>query len=215
MTRIKICGITSPEDAELAVEHGVFAIGLIFHPGSPRSCDLDIAERIGVEFKRRTEIVGVFVNETLEQVTYVADRCELSLLQLHGDEGPAYCIEAARRTGARVMKVARVRDRSQIRALAAYAVDFHMLDTYRPDHYGGTGERFPWALIPHGRKTPLVLSGGLDPDNVAEAIRVVRPFAVDSASGTESEPGVKDPAKVTAFVRAIAHVDHELVAAAV
>ncbi len=112
------------------------------------------------------------------------------------------------------MKVARVRDISQIRALAAYAVDFHMLDTYRPHRYGGTGEPFPWKLIPHGRKTPLVLSGGLDSDNVAEAIRVVRPFAVDSASGTESEPGIKDPAKVTAFFRTVGQVDREFTEAA-
>ena len=207
MTEVKICGITRPEDARLAVELGAWAIGLILHADSPRRCEPDVAEQIGVELRRQVEVVGVFVNAEIDQVAAAAERCELSLLQLHGDEGPAYCSEVARRTGCKVMKVARVRDASSIRALGAYRVDLRMLDSYRADSYGGTGQTFDWDLIYKRGPVPLVLSGGLGPDNVAEAIAAVHPFAVDTASGTESAPGIKDPALVKAFFRAVEQAD--------
>jgi len=203
MTRVKICGVTNLDDARRAADLGAWAIGLIF-ADSPRAVELPDAEEIGAELKRATEVAGVFVNKPLDELAAIADACSLTVLQLHGDEGPAYCREAARRTGAKVMKAVRVRDAASIRALEPYHVDFHMLDAHVPGKRGGTGETFNWELAAaHPRHVPLVLSGGLTPDNVADAIKVVQPFAVDSASGTEAEPGRKDPAKLSAFVRAV------------
>jgi len=207
MTEVKICGITRAEDARLAVEMGAWGIGLILHADSPRRCEPAVAEQIGVELHRQVEVVGVFVNAELDQVADAAERCDLTIVQLHGDEGPAYCSEVARRTGRKVMKVARVRDASSIRALGAYRVDLRMLDAYRADSYGGTGQTFDWDLIYKRGPVPLVLSGGLGPDNVAEAIAAVHPFAVDTASGTESAPGIKDPALMKAFFRAVEQAD--------
>ncbi|HEU0023813.1 MAG TPA: hypothetical protein VFQ12_04250, partial [Thermoleophilaceae bacterium] len=120
MTRVKICGITTLADAERSVELGAWAVGLIFWPGSPRRCSLDDAELIGAKLHRRAEVTGVFVNATLDEVAATADRCGLAMLQLHGDEGPAYCQEAARRTGCRVVKAARVRDAAQVRGLRPF-----------------------------------------------------------------------------------------------
>jgi phosphoribosylanthranilate isomerase len=207
-TKVKICGITNVEDARLAAELGAWAIGLIFWPDSPRRCELDEAERISGELRRQVEPTGVFVNATLDEIAYAADRCALAIVQLHGDEGPAFSREVARRTGCKVMKAARVKDAGSIRALTSYEVDYHLLDAYRPGHVGGTGETFEWELAKaHDRHVPIVLSGGLTPDNVGEAIAAVRPFAVDTASGTEASPGRKDPAKVEAFFRAVAQED--------
>ena len=202
--RVKICGITRPEDAELAVELGAWAIGLIFHEASPRRADLDTAVAIGAEFRRRAEVVGVFVNRELSEVAEIADACSLTMLQLHGDEGPVYADEIRRRTGLKVMKAARVRDAASLQALNAFrGVDYHLVDAHHHELFGGTGETFDWGIL-RGRqsKVPLVLSGGLTPDNVHEAIRATHPFAVDTASGTEAAPGIKDPAKVQAFFRA-------------
>lgn len=202
--QVKICGITRPEDAELAVSLGAWAIGLIFHEPSPRAVEVATAEAIGAEFKRQVEVTGVFVNRTLDDVAEIADRCSLTIVQLHGDEGPVYCAEVARRTGAKVMKAARVRDAESLQALQAFrGVDYHLVDAHHPDLFGGTGETFDWTLLKKRRsKVPLVLSGGLTPDNVADGIRATYPWGVDSASGTEASPGIKDPAKVEAFFRA-------------
>ena len=208
MTRVKICGITSSADARASVDLGAWAVGLIFWPGSPRLCAVEDAELIGAELHRHAEVAGVFVNATLDEVASKADRCGLTLLQLHGDEGPAYCREAARRTGCKVMKAARVRDAAQVRALQPFHTDFHLLDAHSLSSPGGTGQSFDWALTKmHEGDPPLVLSGGLTPDNVAEAITATRPFAVDTASGTEEEPGRKDPAKLAAFFQAVASAD--------
>ena len=146
MTRVKICGMTGPADARRAAELGAWAVGMVFWPGSPRRCELDEAEVIGAELHRQTEVAGVFVNATLDEVAATADRCRLTLLQLHGDEGPAYCREAARRTGARVMKAVRVHDAAQVQALRAFPTDYHLLDAYSPSSPGGTGESFDWEL---------------------------------------------------------------------
>jgi phosphoribosylanthranilate isomerase len=208
MTRVKICGITNAGDARRAVELGAWALGLIFWPDSPRACPPEEAEAIGSELRRRVELTGVFVNATLDEVAERADHASLSVLQLHGDEGPAYCREAARRTGCKVMKAVRVRDAAQVNGLRAFHTDFHMLDAYVPSSPGGTGESFNWELARlHRGPVPVVLSGGLTPDNVGQAIEVARPFAVDSASGTEAEPGRKDPAKLEAFFRAVEAAD--------
>jgi phosphoribosylanthranilate isomerase len=204
MTRVKICGLTNLDDAQQAVELGAWALGMIFWPQSVRACPIEQAEAIGAQLHRRVELTGVFVNATLDEVATTADLCRFSLLQLHGDEGPAYCREAARRTGCRVIKAARVRDAADVQALRAFRTDFHLLDAHSRKAPGGTGESFDWALARLHRGTPpLILSGGLTPDNVAEAIAAVRPFAVDTASGTEAEPGRKDPAKLTAFFHAV------------
>ena len=202
--RVKICGITRREDAELAVELGAWAIGLIFHEPSPRKADVQEAAAIGAEFRRQAEVAGVFVNRELGEVAEIAEACSLTMLQLHGDEGPVYCDEIRRRTGLKVMKAARVRDAASLQALGAFRnVDFHLVDAHHPDLFGGTGETFDWELLRGRRsKVPLVLSGGLTPDNVHDAIVAVQPWAVDTASGTEASPGVKDPAKVQAFIRA-------------
>jgi phosphoribosylanthranilate isomerase len=202
--RIKLCGITNREDAEDAVSRGVWAIGLNFWPRSARRCDPDTAAEIAAAVKRRVEVVGVFVNPTLEHVAATAEAVGLTMLQFHGDEGPSFCAEATRRTGCRVIKAARVRSGADIQALATFHVDYHLLDSHVPGQRGGTGETFAWELArSHRGRVPLILSGGLTPENVAEAIAAVHPFAVDTASGVESSPGVKDPAKVEGFVDAV------------
>lgn len=209
MTRVKICGITALEDAQLAADLGAWALGMIFWPDSPRACPIEQAEAIGTRLHRRVELTGVFVNATLDQVAETADVCRFTLLQLHGDEGPSYCQEAGRRTGCRVIKAARVRDAAQVQALRAYRTDLHLLDAHSERAPGGTGESFDWELArQHPGNPPLILSGGLTPDNVGLAIAAVSPFAVDTASGTEAAPGRKDPAKLTAFFRAVEAADH-------
>jgi phosphoribosylanthranilate isomerase len=206
VTRVKVCGITTLADAKLAADAGAWAIGMIFTDESPRRVEVDAAVEIGAAMRRRVEVVGVFLNAPLDEVVELADLCSLTALQLHGDEGPTYCREAGHRTGCKVMKAARVRDRASVQALRAFrvGVDYHLLDAYAEDAAGGTGRTFRWELAKQrGAGPPIVLSGGLTPENVGEAIAAVRPFAVDSASGTEASPGVKDPAKVTALMRAV------------
>jgi len=202
--RIKFCGITSLSDARLAVAAGAWALGTILWPGSERRCDPAEAARIAGELRRQVEIAGVFVNQPLDEVIGLADGIGLSLVQLHGDEGPSFCAEVARRTGAKVIKAARIRSGSDVQAMEAFHTDFHLLDTHRAGLYGGTGETFDWELVRLRRTSvPLILSGGLTPENVAAAIAAVHPFAVDVASGTEASPGVKDPAKLRAFAEAV------------
>jgi phosphoribosylanthranilate isomerase len=204
VTRVKICGVSDPADARRVADLGAWALGMIFWPQSPRACSLGTGEEIGAELQRRLELVGVFVNATLDEIADTADRCHLTIVQLHGDEGPAFCQEVARRTGAKVMKAVRVRDAASLTDLQRYHTDYHLLDAYSPRTPGGTGESFDWELARrHSETPPVVLSGGLRPDNVGEAIEIARPFAVDVASGTEGAPGRKDPAKLTAFMRAV------------
>jgi phosphoribosylanthranilate isomerase len=208
MTRVKICGLTTLEDAQQAAELGAWALGMIFWPDSPRRCTVEQAEAIGAQLHRRVELAGVFVNAPLDEVAVTADVCRFSLLQLHGDEGPAYCQEAGRRTGCKVIKAARVRDAAQVAALRAYSTDYHLLDAHSPKAPGGTGESFDWELARlHPGTPPVILSGGLTPENVGQAIEAAAPFAVDTASGTEAEPGRKDPAKLSALFRAVEAAD--------
>ena len=170
---------------------------------------MEQAEAIGAQLHRRVELAGVFVNAPLDEVAVTADVCRFSLLQLHGDEGPAYCQEAGRRTGCKVIKAARVRDAAQVTALRAFPTDFHLLDAHSPKAPGGTGESFDWELARlHPGTPPVILSGGLTPDTVGQAIEAAAPSAVDTASGTEAAPGRKDPAKLTAFFRAVVAADH-------
>jgi phosphoribosylanthranilate isomerase len=205
--KIKFCGVTDPADADAAVAAGAWAIGLILWPGSPRHCRRDVAAEIAAAHRRRVQIAGVFVNATLDQVTRAAEDIGLTMIQLHGDEGPSFCAEVARRTGACVAKAARVRSGADIQALAPFHTDFHLLDSYAPGAPGGTGETFAWDLAQaHGRGVPVILSGGLTAENVGEAIAAVRPYAVDVASGVEdpARPPRKDHDRLRAFAAAVA-----------
>jgi len=199
--RVKFCGITNLDDAQEAVRLGAWAIGLNHHPESPRFCEPDVAVEISAALRRRLEIVGVFVNPTLAQLAAAAEDEWLTMVQLHGDEGPAFCREAARRTGCKVIKALRVRSAADVRAAEAYRADFHLLDAHRPGTSGGTGESFDWGLLGVRRsEVPLILAGGLTPENVADGVAAARPIAVDVASGVEAEPGVKDHALMAAFL---------------
>ncbi|MCW2984886.1 MAG: phosphoribosylanthranilate isomerase [Conexibacter sp.] len=202
--RIKFCGMTSVADAELAVSLGAWAIGLILWPQSKRACDPAEGVRISNAVRRKVEVAGVFVNQSLDEVAALADMLHLSIVQLHGDEGPAYANEVARRTGAKVIKAQSVRLASDVIAVQAFHTDFHLLDTHRDGLRGGTGETFDWTMLRRrSSKVPLILSGGLTPENVAGAIETVRPWGVDVASGVEASPGVKDPEKMKAFAEAV------------
>jgi phosphoribosylanthranilate isomerase len=204
---VKICGLTNVEDAELATRLGAWALGMILDADSPRRCSLDAARRISAALRRRVELCGVYVNASLEQIERHADELGLTLVQLHGDEGPAFCSEVARRTGARVIKAARVAAAGDVRDVERYHVDFHLLDARSPTQAGlrgGTGQTFDWDLLSVRRsKVPVILSGGLHAGNVAEAIERTHPFAVDSASGTEAAPGRKDPQRLKEFFAAV------------
>jgi phosphoribosylanthranilate isomerase len=204
MTKVKICGVTRLGDAERAAELGAWAIGLNHWEESPRRVEPARAAEIGQAMKRRLEVAGVFVNPSLDEVAEAVENEALTMVQLHGDEGPSFCAEVGRRTGAKVIKVLRVRSAADVKAAESFRTDFHMFDAHREGTPGGTGESFDWELAAARRsKVPLILAGGLRPDNVAEAISVVRPFAVDVASGVESEPGVKDPARLEALFEAV------------
>jgi phosphoribosylanthranilate isomerase len=199
--RVKFCGITNLGDAEEAARLGAWAIGLNHWPQSPRFCEPDAAVEISAALKRRLEIVGVFVDVTLDELAAAAEDEALTMIQLHGGEGPAFCREAARRTGCKVIKAVRVRSAADVRAAEAFRTDFHLLDAHRPAMPGGTGESFDWELLAGRRsEVPLILAGGLTPDNVDEAVATVQPYAVDVASGVESAPGIKDHAAMAAFL---------------
>ncbi|MGD1049640.1 MAG: phosphoribosylanthranilate isomerase [Solirubrobacteraceae bacterium] len=201
--RVKICGVTRLDDALLAVDLGAWAVGMVFYPASRRRCELEEAELIGASLRRRVELAGVFVNAPLDEIAEVSQRAGLTLVQLHGDEGPAFCAEVARRTGARTIKAAAVRGLFTVRDLERFHTDFHLLDGWAPGLRGGTGERFDWSLLSRRRsKLPLIVGGGLDADSVAAAIATTHPFAVDVASGVEAEPGIKDPQRMRAFFAA-------------
>jgi phosphoribosylanthranilate isomerase len=209
--RIKFCGITRLEDAQAAVDAGAWALGVILWPGSARACDPVDAARIAAVVRRKVQLVGVFVNQPLDDIAHLADTIPLSMVQLHGDEGPAFCAEVARRTGAKVIKAMPVRGAEDVQAISAVRTDFHLLDAHREGLRGGTGETFDWRLLNRRRSdVPLILSGGLHPGNVAEAIAAARPYAVDVASGVEVSPGVKDHGKLRSFAEAVrAAADNE------
>lgn len=198
MTRVKFCGITNLDDAELCAGHGAWALGMIFVHSSPRRCKQGEAARIVGALRRKVELVGVFQNATLDHVVHTTEALQLSMVQLHGDEGPSYADEVARRTGAKVIKASRISSRADVVALQPFRTGFHLLD-------GAGGVPFDWGLVrAHRSPVPLITAGGLTPDNVEDAIRATEPYAVDVASGIEASPGKKDPAKVAAFAAAAA-----------
>ncbi|MXW06522.1 MAG: phosphoribosylanthranilate isomerase [Gemmatimonadetes bacterium] len=195
--RIKICGITNEADAAAAVRAGADALGFIFYGGSPRCVAPERAAEIVAGLPPFVVPVGVFVNAAADDVDGICEAAGIRVVQLHGDEPPGFC-EAMKRP---VIKAFRVRDASWKSDAAAYPVDAVLLDTFAEDRYGGTGTTFDWRFVedsPHR----VILSGGLNPDNVAEAVRSVRPYGVDTGSGVEREPGRKDHGKIGAFVEA-------------
>lgn len=202
MVRVKICGITNLEDARLAADLGAQALGFIFYPKSPRSIEPDAACDIIKSLPPLVLSVGVFVDEEAEFVRDVAAGVGLDWIQLHGQESPEYC----RALGRRVIKAFRIRDHSCLTALPSYrdASQAFLLDAYRPGTPGGTGETFDWEVARQARKYgPVILAGGLTADNVAQAIRIAQPAAVDVASGVEAAPGKKDPKRLKEFFEAI------------
>jgi phosphoribosylanthranilate isomerase len=201
VTRVKVCGITRPEDAQLAAELGAWALGFVLWPGSKRAADPAVAAGIARALRRRVELVGVFVNPTLDEVAGAAESIGLTHLQLHGDEGPAFCLEVGRRTGCKVIKAVRVGTGADLQDLERYRTDFHLLDTAVAGVRGGSGQAWDWGLVAERRsKVPAILSGGLTAENVLDGIAAVHPWAVDVSSGVESSPGVKDPARLEAFL---------------
>jgi phosphoribosylanthranilate isomerase len=201
--RVKICGITNLDDAAEAVLLGAWAIGLIHYDKSPRAVDAGEAVAISSAFRRKCEVVGVFVNPELEEVAKAVEDANLTMVQLNGAEGPQLCAEVARRTGVKVIKAIHVASAAEIHAAEAYRTDYHLFDKRGKGLWGGTGESFDWGLLRERRsEVPAIVAGGLRPDNVAAAIETTHPFAVDVASGVEAEPGRKDHAAMAAFFQA-------------
>jgi phosphoribosylanthranilate isomerase len=196
---VKICGITNVEDARVAVEAGADAVGFIFVPDTPRCVEVEAARAIAADVAGRVKTVGVFVDEAVEAINARVRQVPLDLVQLHSDM-PA---ESARRIRVPFFKVVRVRGAIDVEGLRAYKARAYLLDTYVEGAHGGTGKAFDWALaVPVVQAgLPVVLSGGLTPENVAAAVRQVGPWGVDVSSGVEARPGRKDHDKVRAFIR--------------
>ncbi len=198
--RVKICGVTNLDDAAEAVRLGAWAIGLIHYEGSPRRCEPAEAVRIAAAFRRKCEIVGVFVNPELDEVVKAVEDASLTMVQLNGEEGPSFCAETARRAGVKIVKAIHVSSAADIHAAEAFRTDYHLFDSGGRGLWGGTGESFDWGLLRERRsQVPAIVAGGLRADNVADAVAITHPFAVDVASGIEAEPGRKDHAAMTAF----------------
>ena len=195
--KIKICGMTQLKDALFAIEQGADAVGFIFYKKSPRSTTMKTVRDIILKLPPLAGTVGVFVDETVERVNKVADYCGLDMVQLHGDESPAFC----RKIHRRVIKAFRVKDFQSLKKLQKYSVSGFLLDTFSDNLHGGTGKTFDWNLVLPAKKIgPVILAGGLTPSNIRQAVSQVRPYGVDVCSGVEKSPGVKDPEKVRAFL---------------
>jgi phosphoribosylanthranilate isomerase len=196
--RVKICGITNPEDARHAAICGADALGFVFYPGSPRFVDPDTARRIITDLPPLVTTVGLFVNEHPARIREMVEFCGLSTVQLHGDEEPDQCSYPP----CRVIKALRLKGQMEGEVFASYKVSALLLDAYVPNQFGGTGHRCDWeqaaAVAAQHR---VILAGGLNSENVAEAVRQVRPYGVDASSGVEKKPGQKDPEKVARFIR--------------
>jgi phosphoribosylanthranilate isomerase len=204
-TRVKICGITSVVDGLAAARHGADAIGLVFYPPSPRRVALERAREIATALPPFVARVAVFVNPADAEVEAVIGACRPDLLQFHGDETAEFC----RGFGVPYLRAARVRPGFDLlESLSPFGdAAGWLLDAYRQELYGGTGEAFDWSLVPRALTRPLVLSGGLDAGNVGAAIRRVRPWAVDVSSGVEAGKGSKDERRIAAFMEAVRSAD--------
>jgi phosphoribosylanthranilate isomerase len=199
-TRVKICGITNPADAQAAMDAGADAIGFIFYEKSPRYVALKTAAEISKQLPPFIMRVGVFVNPPEDFLLRAMTEAGLTMLQFHGDETPAFSVQF----GLMSMKAFRVHGPETLEQIPQYQTHAYLLDAYSSTTLGGTGEKFNWDLAVEAQKfgKPIFLAGGLTPENVADAIRKVRPFGVDVSSGVESAPGKKDHAKVKAFIAA-------------
>jgi phosphoribosylanthranilate isomerase len=211
MTRAKICGITRIEDGLAAARHGADAIGLVFHARSPRNVEPDRAAAIVRALPPFVSSVALFVNPSAGEVERVARQVRPDILQFHGEETPEFC----RSFGMPYLKAARVRPGVDLLQFAALYADASglLLDAWSEGAHGGTGARFDWSLIPAGLARPVILAGGLHAGNVAEAIRAVRPWAVDVSSGVEAEAagkalkGIKDADKIAVFMKEVSNAD--------
>jgi len=196
--RVKICGITSVEDGLHAARCGADALGFVFYDRSPRCIAPEEAGEIVRRLPPFVSMVGLFVNEEPARIERIAQMCSLDMIQMHGDEEPGQC----RIAGRRVIKALRLRESSSLPMVERFSDCAVLLDAWVPNSYGGTGQCCNWDLAADAaRVRSVILAGGLNPDNVGEAISVVHPFAVDVSSGVESAPGKKDPLKVEAFIR--------------
>ena len=202
--RVKVCGVTRPDDAVLAASLGACAIGMIFWPGSPRAVDRARARDIVLALPPFVATVGVFVDQPMDDVLSIADVVGLTAIQLHGDEAPG----AYARLPRRVIKAVAVSGPSSAdAALAVPACATVLLDAHDPVRRGGTGRSIDWSIASRiARQRPVILSGGLGPENAAAAVDAVRPYAIDVSSGVESSPGRKDEARLRALFAAL----HEL-----
>lgn len=199
MVRVKICGITNLEDALIAVEAGADALGFVFFQGSPRHISPRQAADIIRHLPPFVQTVGLFVNEALATVNQLSDQCGLDIVQLHGEESPDYCLAVQRR----IIKAFRVKDSSVLDDLANYRVAACLLDAWSPAAHGGTGTTFNWEIAAVAAASHrIILAGGLTPDNTAEAVATVNPYAVDVSSGVECAPRKKNAALLRAFVEA-------------
>jgi phosphoribosylanthranilate isomerase len=200
-TRIKICGITRPEDAKAAATAGADAIGLVFHPPSPRNVDPETAAGIVRSLPPFVAAVALFMNAGVDHVRSCLNAVPLDLLQFHGDERPEFC----RSFGRRYVKAVAMGTATDPLGYAARYPDAagFLLDSHGGGRMGGTGDRFDWSLIPGAFAAPLILAGGLDPENVADGVRQVRPYAVDVSSGVEVAKGVKSAGRIAEFVREV------------
>jgi phosphoribosylanthranilate isomerase len=205
--RVKICGITNPDDAAAAVDAGADALGFVFYRKSPRYVEPQVVKSIVAGLPPFILTVGVFVNEEVKVVRDLMDSCGLALAQLHGEESAGYC----ETLGRPVIKAIRLKDRTSLLALAEYKgraqVRGFLLDAFAPDTHGGTGRTTDWTIAAElAQSLSVILAGGLTSDNVATAVATVKPYAVDVSSGVEASPGKKDHAKIRAFVEAAKHI---------
>jgi phosphoribosylanthranilate isomerase len=210
VTQVKICGITTAEDALMAAEAGADLLGLVFYPPSSRYVTADRACQIAEAVRGSlspVRLVGVFVDVEPAAIRSVMDSCGLDVAQLHGSESPEVVAELTN-DGMRVFKAFRIRDAGSLREIPLYAVSAYLLDTYVRGQPGGTGHTFNWALAERAKAHgPILLAGGLTQDNVAQAIAAVRPWAVDVSSSVEGSPGRKDAGKVLRFISAVKQAD--------
>ena len=198
--RVKICGITNAKDADMAVEAGADALGFIFVAGTPRYIDPDAAREIVNDLPPFVSPVGVFADHPVEEIERVIDRCGFRTVQLHGSEAPEYC----RHLAVSVIKTFRVRRGGALPPFEAYRVHAFLLDTFVEGRLGGTGQTFPLEVASSAKAFGrVIIAGGLTPENVAQVIREVHPYAVDVSSGVESTPGRKDPQKLRDFIACV------------
>ena len=205
MIPTKICGITHLADAQCAANHGASAIGFIFYNKSPRYISTEKAKAISDQLLINITRIGVFVNHEKTFIDEAIQTVPLSMIQLHGDESPEFCGQF----DLPVIKALRVKDSSSLSAINDYKVYAFLLDTFCKDHYGGTGKTFDWSMQKTETETPIILSGGLNPDNILDAIASVNPAAVDINSGVESMPGVKDHSKMIDLFNRIKKIEQK------